>query len=111
LLGEGDLVLKGGDLGGGGGGLHLLAEAGNLAVAVFDFELLGAAEGFFFEEGAGGVGEGDFGFGAGGLGSGDAEWSVGELGAEAAEFEILGLEGDEVFEIGVHRTGSFRENG
>jgi MFS family permease len=48
LLGEVDLVLEGGDLRGGGGGLHLLAEAGDFALAVFDVELLGAAEGFFF---------------------------------------------------------------
>jgi hypothetical protein len=75
-------------------------------LAVFDFELLGAAESFFFEEGAVGFGEGDFGLGPVGLGGGDAAGSVGELGAEAAEFEVLGLEGDEVFEIGVHREES-----
>jgi hypothetical protein len=57
------------------------------------------------------VGKGDVGFGAGGLGGGDAKWSVGELGAEAAELQVLRLQDDEVFEIGVHRMGSFRENG
>ena len=50
LFGEGDLVLEGGDLSGGGGGLHLLAETGDFAVAILDVELLGAAEGLFFEE-------------------------------------------------------------
>jgi len=99
-------VLEGGDLGGGGGGLHLLAEAGDLAVAVLDVELLEAAEGLLFGEGFVGFGEGYFGFGAGGLGGGDAERSVGQLGAEAAELEVLSLEDDEMFEIGVHRMGS-----
>ena len=95
-----------GDLGSGGGGLHLLAEAGDFALAVFDFEFLGAAEGFFFEERLGGFGEGDFGAGTGGLGGGHLDGRVGELSAEAAELEVLGLEDDEVFEVGIHRTKS-----
>jgi hypothetical protein len=103
-------VLEGGDLRGGGGGLHLLAEAGDFAVAVFDFEFLRAAESFFFGERLGGVGESDLCLGARGLRGGDAEGSVGELGAEAAELEILRLKDDEVFEIGVRWMVSFREN-
>ncbi len=87
-------MLKGGDLGGGGGGLHLLLEAGDLAVAVFDVKLLGAPEGFFLGEGLDGFGEGDFGFGAGGLGGGDAARGFGELFAETAEFEVLRLQDD-----------------
>ena len=83
----------------------MFAEAGDFAVAVLDVELLRAAESFFFEERFVGFGESDFGFGAGGLGGGDTERSFGQLGAEAAEFEVLGLEGDEVFEVGVHRAG------
>ena len=98
-------MLEGGDLGGGGGGLHLLAEPGDFALAVLDVELLEAAEGFFFGEGFVGFGEGYFGLGAGGLGGGDAERSVGQLGAEATELEVLGLEDDKMFEIGVHRAG------
>ena len=70
-------MLEGGDLGGGGGGLHLLAEAGDFALAVFDVELLRAAEGFFFGEGFGGFGEGNFGLGAGGLRGGDLLGGVG----------------------------------
>ena len=104
LAGEGDFVLEGGDLGGGSGSLHLLLEAGDLAVTVFDVELLRAAEGFFPGERPGGFGEGDFSFGARGLGGGDADGGIGELGAEAAEFEVHGLEGDEVFEVGVHEA-------
>ena len=111
LFREGDLVFERGDLGGGGGGLHLLAEAGDLALAIFDFEFLGAAEGLFLGEGLVGFGEGYFGTGAGGLGGADLDGGVGELGAEAAELEVLGLEDDEVFEVGIHRTGvSFRMN-
>jgi len=90
-------VFEGGDLGGGGCGLHLLAEAGDLALAVFDVGLLRAAEDFFFSERGFGGGESDFGLGAGGLRGGDAERGVDELLAEAAEFEVLGLEDDEVF--------------
>jgi len=97
-------VLECGDLRGAGGGLHLLAEAGNFALAVFDVGLLRAAEDFFFLERGFSRGEGDFGLGASGLGSGYAERSFGELGAEALEFEILRLEDDEVFEVGVHRA-------
>ncbi len=70
-------MFEGGDLGGGGGGLHLLAEAGDFGVAILDVELLGAAEGFFFGEGLVGIGEGDFGVGAGGLGGGDLLGGVG----------------------------------
>jgi hypothetical protein len=33
------------------------------------------------------------------------------LGAETAELEILSLEDDEVFEVGVHRTVSFLVKG
>jgi hypothetical protein len=77
LLGEVDLVLEGGDLRGGGGGLHLFAEARDFAVAIFDFELQGATEGLFFGQGFGGFGECDFGVGAGGLGGGDLDGRVG----------------------------------
>ena len=70
-------MLEGADLCGGGGGLHLLAEAGDFALAILDFELLRAAEGLLFEEGLVGFGEGYFGLGAGGLGGADFERSVG----------------------------------
>ena len=70
-------MLEGGDLRGGGGGLHLLAEAGDFALAILDVEFLGAAEGFFLEERLGGFGEGYFGAGAGGLGGGDLDGGVG----------------------------------
>ena len=106
LFGEGDLVLEGGDLRGGGGGLHLLAEAGDFSLAVLDFEFLGTAEGLFLGEGLDGGVEGDLGLGAGGLGGGDLQGGIGELGAETAELEVLSLQDDEVFEVGIHRTES-----
>ncbi len=77
-------------------------------MAIFDFELLGAAEGFFLGERLVGFGEGDFGLGAGGLRGGDLLGGVGQLGAEAAELEVLGLEDDEVFEVGVRGGCSLR---
>ena len=104
MFGEGDLVLEGGNLGGRGGSLHLLLEAGNLAVAILDVELLGAAQRFFFGKGLVGFGEGDFGFRAGRLGSADAARGFGQLFAKAAEFEVLRLESDEMFEVGVHKA-------
>jgi len=97
-------VLERSDLRGRGGRLHLLAEACDLSLAFFDFELLGAAEGFFLEKRLGGFRKGYFRFGTGGLRGRDLHGGVGEFGAEAAKFEVLGLEDDEMFEIGV-RSG------
>ena len=101
-------MFEGGDLRGGGGGLHLLAEAGDLAVAVGDVGLLRAAEDFFFLQRCFGGGESDFRFGAGGLGGENAAGGFGELFAEAFEFQVLRLEDDEVFEVGVHRVSFLR---
>jgi hypothetical protein len=82
----------------------LLLKAGDLTAAVLDLKLLRASQGFLFGKRFGGFGQGDFGFGAGGLGGGDAARSFGKFFAEAAEFEVLGLEDDEVFEVGVHKA-------
>jgi hypothetical protein len=91
-----------GDLRCARGRLHLLAKTGNLRIPLGYVEFLAAAERLFFDEGLLCRGEGEFGFRAGFLCPGDATRGIGEFFAEPLEFEVLGLENDEMFEIGVH---------
>ena len=106
LFGEGDFVLQRGDLRGGGGSLHLLAQASEFVAVLSGVCLLRVAQHQFFGERVFGRGESDFGLGAGGLRSGDADRRIRKLRAKALEFEVLGLENDEVFEVRVHKGTS-----
>ncbi len=97
-----DLVLERANLCGAGGGVHLLAQARDLAAVRVGVELLTAAEFFLGGQILANFGEGLLGGFEGGLGCGDAAGSFGLILAETLELEVLRLEDDEMFEVSVH---------
>ena len=102
-LREFDLVLDGLSLGGGGDGVELGAEAGDLLAVAGDLAIELGAEGIFAREGAGGFSGLTLGGGqlSGGLGnrSGQGAGGLGDAGALQIHF----LKFYEMFNLGLHR--------
>ncbi len=101
-LGERDLVLEGGDLHGGGCEVDLLADTRDLGLVVFDIGLLASAQSLFFGdeiEDDGALAFDCLGFG---LERGDVLRQRGDLIAEPFGFDVVGLQDNQFFKIGMH---------
>ncbi len=98
-------MLERGNLRGAGRGLHLLAEARDFAAMPVGVRLLAAAKFFFAREVLANLRERLLSGLERGFGSRDAPRSLGLLLAKALQFQVLRLENDEMFEVGIHCSG------
>src|SRR5580698_4218863 len=97
-------MFKRADLRGAGGGVHLLAQPRDLASPVGHVGLLRAAQDLFLGERLLCRGERKLSLAASSFSGSHASRRFSKLSAQAFQFQILRLENDEMFEIGVHRA-------